>query len=229
MVFSIRESYLIMYRILDHICWETNDEDETLMNLLGNLDPSIFIDSMSADSAAWEDWCDVLVKTHYGEMLSPLDVLSATIDFMHFHQNEFGFPLDRVIERLKLISIESPEWSYIIDRAIAPEKTRSQLLNYGGFVIAGETVPKKSTVLIKYACNSEDFAKFSERGLNSKGSFCIKIPLYSIENNNAEVRRKVESVVFTHKGYKPQTINLSDKAVNLSFHGVHLGLVRLEC
>ena len=125
-----------------------------------------------------------------------------------------------------MISTESSEWKYFVDRAINPETTRYQLINNGGFIITGFTIPETATVLINYNDEQACPADFVERGQNSRGSFSIKIPLH--ENDKIAIIRKVYAITFMHKDYKSKQINLCQEDTSLSFHGFNLGHVYLE-
>ena len=215
MMFTARQAYLIMYRALDWICWENNDSDDVLMHLVSNFDPSVFVDSNSADPAAWEDWCKVLGALKLDGDLSSQDVLGATIAFVDFHQSEFGFPLSHVVDRLKRYSVNSDVWRFFVDRVTDCKSTRGRLINYGGYIIQGETVPDNATITINFEDGSCKPADCIERGINSNGSFGIKIPLNQ--------GKKVKSITFSDKKGKEITVFLDDENVDMNFHGFYLG------
>lgn len=54
MKLSIKQGYLTMYYFIDSFYWESKSDD--LGALLGDLCPTIFVDCISADPAAWTTW-----------------------------------------------------------------------------------------------------------------------------------------------------------------------------
>ena len=116
MQLNIRQAYLIMYHLLDKMCDEYTDE--CLIHLVSNFSPYIFLNSMSADPAAWWDWGNVVSKITKDEFLSPIDVLRAAVEFMRFHQDEFGFEIGWVIDKLNNLSVDSQEWISALNEAL---------------------------------------------------------------------------------------------------------------
>ena len=68
MELSLEEAYLAMFYMLDEYYNSTKNDD--LGALLSSLNPYLFIDSISADSAAWSDWIDIVSEvTHEKKLL----------------------------------------------------------------------------------------------------------------------------------------------------------------
>ena len=103
-----------MFYFLDRYYWE--EKDETLGCLLSRFNPNLWHDGMSADPAAWEDWNNVIKKISNNNLLTSFETLNASIKFIKFHQDEFGFELNWLINKLNTTSIESPEWLDCVTR-----------------------------------------------------------------------------------------------------------------
>ncbi len=108
MKLDIKQSYLAMFEQLDGIYEET--KDDCLGSLLGGFNPDLFIGSMSADPAAWEDWKKAVEKITGEELLTSDEVLCAVREFIKFHQEEFGFDLNWLIDKLNATSVDSSDW-----------------------------------------------------------------------------------------------------------------------
>jgi len=105
---SIKQSYLVMFYLLDDFCSKTNDE--CLTDLLSGFDPYTFLGGMPADPAAWEDWENVVEKITNEDSLTSLECFIATKEFVKFHIDEFGFELEWLYKEIEKLSIESQEW-----------------------------------------------------------------------------------------------------------------------
>jgi hypothetical protein len=119
MQLNIRQAYLAMYHLLDKMCDEY--PDECLIHLVSNFSPYIFLNSMSADPAAWWDWGNVVSKIASEEFLTPADALRATIEFMRFHHNEFGFEVGWLVDKLNALPVDSKEWLDAVNKALTEQ------------------------------------------------------------------------------------------------------------
>jgi len=105
-----------MFNLLDKIYQDTNDD--CLGSLLGGFNPYIFADSMSADPAAWGDWKTSVKKITSEQSLTPNEAFQATKTFVNFHQDEFGFDLSWLIDKLNTMSSNGDEWKTSIRQAL---------------------------------------------------------------------------------------------------------------
>ena len=116
MKLSIRQSYLAMFELLDGFYQDT--KDDCLGSLLGGFNPSLFINSNSADSAAWLDWMNSVKKITVEELLTSDEALCTTRAFIDFHKKEFGFDLKWLIEELNSMSANSDKWLKSVKKAV---------------------------------------------------------------------------------------------------------------
>lgn len=113
---TIRQSYLAMFNFLVKCYQDT--KDDCLGSLLGGFNPDLFVDSMSADPAAWGDWKNAAKKITDKELLTTDEAFRATQVFIKFHQEEFGFDLSWVLNKLDSISANSEDWLASIREAL---------------------------------------------------------------------------------------------------------------
>jgi hypothetical protein len=114
---SIKQSYFAMFYLLDSFYKGTTDE--CFISLLSGFDPHLFVDSMSADPAAWCDWNNVVKKIIGKDLLTSEEVLHTTKGFVQFHIDEFGFELGWLIEELNKITVSSQRWIGCVKKALA--------------------------------------------------------------------------------------------------------------
>ena len=106
-----------MFYFLDG--YYVKNKDDTLGYLLSGFNPNLWVDSMSADPAAWEDWINTAKKITSEETMTSHEAFNATREFIIFHQNEFGFDLKWLIEELNALSAESKEWLECVSKVLA--------------------------------------------------------------------------------------------------------------
>jgi len=117
MELSIKQSYLAMFYLLDSIY--DNTKDECLGSLLGGFNPHLFVESMSADPAAWGDWKNMVIRITNKELLTVDEALEVTQKFIIFHRDEFGFDLDWLIDRLNTMTSNNEDWLSSIKKALS--------------------------------------------------------------------------------------------------------------
>ena len=98
-ILSIKQSYLVMFHLLDKI-WEKSKIDD-LGGLLGSLNPYLFNNGESADPAAYEDWNNIIGKLHLSPPFSEREVLIITYEFLNQYVKDYGFNIDSVLEKIR--------------------------------------------------------------------------------------------------------------------------------
>lgn len=92
-----KKAYKTLFKILDKIYVETKSDD--LGALLGGMNPYLFSATSSADPAAYEDFCNCLkecCKNTFPEDVK--EAYTASIKFLEYYKDEFGFNIDEIIE-----------------------------------------------------------------------------------------------------------------------------------
>ena len=92
-----------MYYLLDNYYFADTSNDD-LAVVLGSMNPNLFGDSYSADSAYWEDWCIISKASSIKEPLSIDELMSIICLFLETYQKEYGFDLNEVIKKVKSLS-----------------------------------------------------------------------------------------------------------------------------
>ncbi len=105
-----------MFHLLDKFYQTT--KDDCLGSLLSGFNPYLFEGSMSADPAAWGDWNNSVKKITKRDSLTSCEAFEATYGFIVFHQEEFGFDLSWVIEKMQTMSADSDDWKSSIKNVI---------------------------------------------------------------------------------------------------------------
>lgn len=87
-----KKSYKALYMLLDAFYSATKNDYAGI--LLGSMNPELFNGVDSADPATFEDFCDCLNECYKKTMSEDIKTaFSASIQFLDFYKNEFGFEL----------------------------------------------------------------------------------------------------------------------------------------
>ena len=113
---SKEQAYLAMFFMLDQHYW-TSTKNDSLGQLLGSLNPYLFIGSKTADPAAWEDWIDSITRITDASLLSPDEALKACMVFLEFYMSEFGFDVGWILEDIRNMSDNDKVWLFYVNHA----------------------------------------------------------------------------------------------------------------
>ncbi len=92
-----RKAYLALFNLLDSRFDKTKDGE--LGRLLSGMNPNMFVDDASADSACYEDFCEFSVLYKEDNMR---DAYRTSVDFLNLYCNEFGFDIKSIVENITL-------------------------------------------------------------------------------------------------------------------------------
>lgn len=104
-----RRAYTALFNLLDSRFDKTQDGE--LGRLLSGMNPNMFVDDVSADSACCEDFCEssMLYKED-----NVRDAYRTSVNFLNLYCNEFGFDIKSVVENITLdeyvIFFENANW-----------------------------------------------------------------------------------------------------------------------
>jgi len=222
MKLSIRQSYLVAFQLLHRIYNEIEDDD-IYESLVSGFDPYIFVDETPADPAAWEDWERVVKRITCNDCLDMQEVLDATYAFIKFHQDEFGFKLAHILEKIKTITTESAKFILCLNWVLNPETVRNSILENGGYSIVGIIIPETARILL----NDNPCLlgiKAIKQNRNGNGRFLVRI---SIRQNDSP-SKQIDTISFEYDGYKTKKIHLLDTNVAIRYHGFYVGAIELE-
>lgn len=104
---TLKQAYVSMYYYLDDI-WNKirNKKDifslDDFIDLISDLNPFLFSETMSADPAAWEDWIDCVNKIKFSKdkemKLTSEEAFQSMILLIELYINEMNFDLKWLIE-----------------------------------------------------------------------------------------------------------------------------------
>lgn len=95
------KAYLVLFNLLDQKFEKSKNPQ--LGRLLGDMNPNLFADDTSADSACFEDFADCSAPYTSDEVPN---AYNASIDFLKRYNNEFGFEISELIEELSFKEYE---------------------------------------------------------------------------------------------------------------------------
>lgn len=124
MELSLEEAYLAMFYMLDEYYNSTKNDD--LGALLSSLNPYLFIDSISADSAAWSDWIDIVSEVTHEKKITSVEAFKSMINFLEFYEKEFCFNLETILKELKNKYIYDDKWEEYINKIRADTNFRTK-------------------------------------------------------------------------------------------------------
>lgn len=92
-----RKAYLALFNLLDSRFDKTKDGE--VGRLLSGMNPYLFLDDTSADPACFEDFIDCCASYTNDEILN---AYNASVDFLKFYCEEFGFEITDTIKDISL-------------------------------------------------------------------------------------------------------------------------------
>lgn len=101
------QAFRVAFHYLDKIYDENSDE--ALGDVLSEMNPYLFSDSYSADPAVWSDWATCISQITKNILVSPDEAYQAMILFVQFNQQEFGYDLANLLQRLRT-GVSGREW-----------------------------------------------------------------------------------------------------------------------
>lgn len=105
-----QKAYMAMFRLLDNIY--SRRPYGNIAVVLGDINPHIFEDSISADSAAWEDFCDCYHNAE-GAYSTEFDAAYyASRQFLKMYDEQWGYPIPYVFEEFT----STKYWEYYYDQ-----------------------------------------------------------------------------------------------------------------
>lgn len=85
------QSFLMFFYILDQ-CYNLCQEDD-LGGLLGAISPELWEDGKPIDKGVYDDWQD----QNNAAYLNSQNIINATLNFLEFYQDKFGFDFSKTI------------------------------------------------------------------------------------------------------------------------------------
>lgn len=95
------QAYITLFNMLD--LRFNKSKDSELGRLLSDMNPDLFIDDTSADSACFEDYLNCCAS-YESDLI--LNAYNASVEFLKLYCNEFGFEIMSVIEDVSLQEYE---------------------------------------------------------------------------------------------------------------------------
>lgn len=88
-----KKAYNTLFIVLEELYEKT--KNNSLGALLGSMDPNLFLESNSADPAAYEDFCECLNECLNNSLVANVKTAyHASVQFLNFYKNEFGYNFD---------------------------------------------------------------------------------------------------------------------------------------
>lgn len=91
-----RKAFLAMYHLLDHIY--SQNPYKNLAVVLSDVNPYLFKGSMSADPAAWEDFCEYYEQAKEAYSTEFDAAYYTALRFLRVYEDEWGYPIPYVME-----------------------------------------------------------------------------------------------------------------------------------
>jgi len=112
---TCKKGFLAMFYFLEEMYFNDTSQGD-LGALLGDLNPNLFSDGMSADIAAWRDWEGIFAQVNTNTFLNSQEVYQAVEKFLEMYQSQYGFNITRIIEEIKNSNKLFEKWEQVIDK-----------------------------------------------------------------------------------------------------------------
>ena len=112
MELSLRRAYDIMFKMLDKYYWMT--KHDWLGALLGVMNVELWSDNEPIDPAILINWEEAVLKVVDKKRITSKEGFKAMIIFLERYNDEFGFEIKEIIEKIKVAFSEfEEEWENI--------------------------------------------------------------------------------------------------------------------
>jgi hypothetical protein len=99
MVLTYKQALFAAYTILDDLHDQTRDE--SLRELLSDMNPFIFTDHTPVDRATWGEWVNCATAIQNDGNLTDNEIFETLISFLRYNEGEYGYHLDSILKDLQ--------------------------------------------------------------------------------------------------------------------------------
>lgn len=86
--------------VLESFYFHMGENSESLSILLSDMNPWLFSDDLSADSAAYDDWLEIAEKIVKNKNINEKEMKLIAIEYVRWFSDEFGYNLENVLNLL---------------------------------------------------------------------------------------------------------------------------------
>lgn len=114
MTLTYQQAFLAAYTLLDDLY--DNTKDNTLVQLLWDMDPFVFTDRSPADPAIWADWISCAGAIQKEGLLTEDNAYQVFIDFLRMDAQEYGYDMEAVLHEIQA-SWYQKRWKELLEKA----------------------------------------------------------------------------------------------------------------
>ena len=115
MMFTYKQALLAAYTILDDLYDQT--KNESLANLLSDMNPFIFTDRTPADPATWSEWVVCAESIQNGGLLTADNAFQTLNSFLYYNEQQYGYLTTLILDSIQTPSFQH-RWNELLDRVV---------------------------------------------------------------------------------------------------------------
>jgi len=96
MVLTYKQALFAAYTLLDDLHDQT--KEDSLRELLSDMNPFIFTDHTPADQATWGEWVNCAKAIQSGGNLTDNAIFKTLISFLRYNEEEYGYNSDLILK-----------------------------------------------------------------------------------------------------------------------------------
>lgn len=97
---KLKDAFNITFMVLENFYFKMGVDNEALSILLSDMNPWLFSDDLSADSAAYDDWLEIAERIVKNKNINENEMKLVAIEYVRWFSDEFGYNLDNVLNLL---------------------------------------------------------------------------------------------------------------------------------
>lgn len=113
MVLTYKQALFAGYTLLDDLLDQM--KNESLKELLSDMNPFIFTDRTPADPATWSDWVTCAESIQSGGNLTGNAIFETLLSFLRHNEEEYGYHSDLILKELQT-PVYQKRWEELLSK-----------------------------------------------------------------------------------------------------------------
>lgn len=113
MVLTYKQALFAAYTLLDDLHDQT--KDDSLRELLADMNPFIFTDHTPIDQATWSEWVNCASAIQNNGNLTDSAIFDTLISFLRYNEKEYGYHCDLILKYLQT-PVYQKRWKQLLNK-----------------------------------------------------------------------------------------------------------------
>ncbi len=113
MVLTYKQALFAAYTLLDDLHDQT--KNDSLRELLSDMNPFIFTDHTPVDQATWGEWVNCAIAIQSDGNLTDSAIFETLISFLRYNEEEYGYHSEPILKELQT-SVYQKRWEQLLSK-----------------------------------------------------------------------------------------------------------------